>query len=219
MNADQKRETVSRIADEYRSRGYSVVIEPAGADLPEFLAGFRPDLLARGASDNVVLVVKIGTEFAHGERLRPIAERVEKEPGWRLSAVIVRNGEPPELEAEFAEPLGIDEIRDRIDRARSLAGRSENDAAFLLLCTSLEALLRRITDRAHFPLRSIPTSTLIGELQTAGEIDQSQYDRSMRALSLRNPLLHGLSSTIGATDVRELAGLTNELLGDLSTAA
>jgi hypothetical protein len=219
MNTSHKRLAVARIADEYRARGYSVVIEPAGAELPGFLEGYRPDLIARSPSDSVVLAVRIGSELAQGERLRPIAERVEREPGWRLSLVVVRDGESPTLDAEFAPPLSIDKIRDRFARAQELAARSQDDAAFLLLWTSLEALLRRITDRAHFPLHSVPTSTLIRELQAAGELDRSQYDRAMRALTVRNALVHGLSSNIGAEHVRELAGLTRELLGDISSAA
>ena len=33
------------VADQYRSRGYKVIIGPKPHQLPPFLAGFRPDLL------------------------------------------------------------------------------------------------------------------------------------------------------------------------------
>ena len=219
MKTDQERQIIAKIADEYRARGYAVTIDPSGADLPRFLMDYRPDLIARGPGENVVLTVKIGTELAQGERLRPIAERVEREPGWRFSLVVVREGEAADLSAEFARPLGIDAIRDRIARAQELTARAQNDAAYLLLSTSLEALMRLISARARLPLNSVPTSTLFRELYSAGEIDRSQYERAMKVLSLRNALVHGLSSSIDAEETRELGSLTRELLGDLSTAA
>ena len=49
---------VREVADSYVRRGYLVEIEPLEEDLPEFLDGFRPDLLARKPGDNIVVEIK-----------------------------------------------------------------------------------------------------------------------------------------------------------------
>ena len=83
------RRRIGQIADEDRSRGYKVVIEPTGATLPQFLADFHPDIIAYGPQDSVVVEVKVGTETAVSERYRELAERIRQQPGWRFSLVVV----------------------------------------------------------------------------------------------------------------------------------
>ncbi len=39
---------VQEIAREYRDKGYDVVIQPGRGQLPDFLANYSPDVLARG---------------------------------------------------------------------------------------------------------------------------------------------------------------------------
>ena len=36
------------VAEEYRDRGYDVILEPLTQQLPDFLAGYTPDMIARG---------------------------------------------------------------------------------------------------------------------------------------------------------------------------
>ena len=55
---------LQEIAAEYRAQGYDVRIEPGPEDVPAFLTGFRPDLIARGPHDSVVVEVKAGTTTA-----------------------------------------------------------------------------------------------------------------------------------------------------------
>ena len=46
------------VAREYKKKGYEVVMEPGSSALPSFLAGFRPDLLARNENETVVIEIK-----------------------------------------------------------------------------------------------------------------------------------------------------------------
>jgi hypothetical protein len=41
----RERQRAHAIAEEYRSRGYEVIEQPSPEQLPEFLAGYRPNLL------------------------------------------------------------------------------------------------------------------------------------------------------------------------------
>jgi REase_AHJR-like len=61
MNSSDReayRQKLQEIAGEYEARGYEVVVEPGPEKLPEFLAGFHPDLVARGPNESVVIEVK-----------------------------------------------------------------------------------------------------------------------------------------------------------------
>lgn len=48
--SDERLKTQRRLAREYRKRGYSVIEQPRGDDLPPFLRQFSPDLIATGAT-------------------------------------------------------------------------------------------------------------------------------------------------------------------------
>ena len=49
---------LQEIAADYRARGYDVLIEPGPEDVPAFLTGVRPDLIARGPHDSIVVEMK-----------------------------------------------------------------------------------------------------------------------------------------------------------------
>jgi hypothetical protein len=54
-------EVLARVAEDYRCRGHDVQVQPGGPSLPDFLAGYQPDLIARSPTDSVVIEVKVGT--------------------------------------------------------------------------------------------------------------------------------------------------------------
>ena len=46
------------LADRYRRKGYEVIEEPAPNQLPDFMAGYRPDMILRKGGESIVLEVK-----------------------------------------------------------------------------------------------------------------------------------------------------------------
>jgi hypothetical protein len=44
--AERERRRLASVAAEYEQRGYEVKLQPTAGDLPEFLVGFKPDLIA-----------------------------------------------------------------------------------------------------------------------------------------------------------------------------
>ena len=60
---ERERRRLTSVAAEYEKRGYEVKVRPAGTDLPEFLAGFEPDLIATGKAESVVVEVKARNEL------------------------------------------------------------------------------------------------------------------------------------------------------------
>lgn len=98
-------QAIARVVEDYRRRGYDVAIKPGAANLPEFLVGYRPDIIARGPDESVIIEVKVGTRTSVAERFREIAEQVSRQPGWRFSLVYVSPSEPDQLTEADPAPL------------------------------------------------------------------------------------------------------------------
>lgn len=208
------RQKLQEIAAEYQARGYEVLVEPGPEQLPEFLAGFRPDLVARGPHESVVVEIKVGTTTAASERFREIAETIQRQPGWRFSLVVI-DPRSDEVAPPTQQLLGRTEIVERLGRANKLLNTGTADSAFLLLWVSVEALLRHIATHEGLPLERVPSSSLMKELFSLGILSQSQLDVAQRAFSVRNALVHGFE-TIGLDETaRELAQLAQQLLSEL----
>ena len=219
MSKDIEAEAIQRAAESYRAKGYRVVEQPQGSDRPAFLGDYMPDLIAFGPTESVVVEVKVGTRAAHGMKLQPIAERIAKEPGWRFSIVVAPEDEPfPGIPT--TEPLSLDAASQRLEQSQALASTRTNvDAAYLLVWSAGEAILRKFAEAHQMPFLVQSPSALIKELYSAGELSQSQYDRLMRCLKLRNGLAHGFDSPATQADVDELAGVARELIADMSGTA
>lgn len=209
-------QAVARVAEDYRRRGYDVSVMPSGSDLPEFLAGYQPDIIARGPNESVVVEVKVGTQTSVAERFREIAERVNRQPGWRFSLAYISPSAPDQLTE--GEPAPLPDLQKRARDADSLLQAGQPEAAFLLFWSSLEGTLRVLGRRAQLPLENLPSSALIRELYSTGEISRDHFDTLMRLLPIRNRLVHGLVGSTENVNVEPLRGLVNTLLEDARSA-
>ena len=205
---------LQEIAAEYEARGYEVLVEPGPEQLPEFLASFRPDLVARGPNESVVVEVKVGTQTAAAERFRDLAETIQRQPGWRFSLVVIdpRSDEVAPLTQEL---LNRKDIADRLGRANELLKTGATDAAFLLMWVCVEALLRHIATHAGLPLERAPSSSLMKELFSLGILSRPELEVAQRAFSIRNALVHGFETGGLDETTRELAQLAQQLLSEL----
>ena len=152
-----------------------MLVEPAPEKRPAFLAGFRPDLVARGPHESVVIEVKVGTETAVSERFRDLAETIQRQPGWRFSLVVL-DPRSDEVIPSTQQLLDRKDIVDRLDRVNELLKMGATDAAFLLLWVSVEALLRHLASREGLPLERVPSSSLMKELFSLGILSRSEHD-------------------------------------------
>jgi hypothetical protein len=208
-------QVIARVAEDYRRRGYEVDVEPRGARLPAFLGNFRPDLIARNPTDSVVIEAKIGTRTSAAEQLRDVVARVNAQPGWRFALVFVSPDEPDQISEQKPAPLSLSE--ERVHNAETLLRSGQPEAAFQLLFSALEGILRALARRAQTPLESLPPSALIRELYSAGEIDRQQFESMMALLPVRNRLVHGVGSK-ERLDVQPLHALAKELLAEAGRA-
>ena len=149
----------------YEDNGYVVSLERR---LPPPFDGFMADAVARRADEFVVIEVR-SANMTDGtrDRLARLADIMSEEPGWRLDIVTY------EPEARPRDP-DVEDIFRRVEEAQRVVDVS-SDAAVLLLCSSIEgALLRLSKDRGVAPDRPIPHRTLIHDLAIHGIVSDNQ---------------------------------------------
>ena len=212
MSQSLESQIIAKVAEDYRRRGYEVEVEPKETSLPDFLDGYRPDLIARNSTESVVVEVKIGTRTSVVERLRDVAERVNRQPGWRFSLVFVSPEQPDQISEVRPAPLSI--LEKRASNADALLKSGQSEGAFLLLWSVLEGILRILSHHAQLPLESLPTSTLIRELYSAGELDMDQFETLMQVLPIRNQLVHGCETPKETFDVEQLRRLVDVFIAE-----
>ena len=95
--AQTQAEALQSVASRYKRNGYEVFLQPSGRALPKPLSRFRPDLVARGPHETVVVEVKSRSDLVKKPHLAQLARTVDRIPGWRFEMVVVN----PEVESPY----------------------------------------------------------------------------------------------------------------------
>ncbi|MDE0206315.1 MAG: hypothetical protein OXP66_09855 [Candidatus Tectomicrobia bacterium] len=213
----QDKHGIQQTAEDYRSRGYKVLVEPTAADIPSFLENFRPDMIAHGPEDSVVVVVKAGTRTAASERFKELADAIRQQDGWRFSLVVV-DPRSDDIAPSAQQLLTRDQIAERLKNGEELLHQGAKEVSFVMLWTSTEALLRQIASREGLPLQRLPSSALLRELFLLGILSRNDFDTTLRALAIRNSLVHGFDALELGEIFLELTPLATRLLAELDQA-
>jgi len=212
---DIHRRKIAEIASDYSKHGYKVLVEPKEQELPNFLGGFRPDLVAIGPQYSVVVEVKIGTETAASERFQELVQTIQQQPGWRFSLVVV-DPRTDEVTPSIQPLRDLGDITERLNEAEDLFREGSKDAAFIVLVSSTEAILRHIAIKENLPLERVPSSALFKELYSLGLLSINALNICLRALTVRNAIVHGFESP-GLDDIfHSLLAVIPELLEELN---
>jgi hypothetical protein len=192
--ADLQLKRIYQIAQEYRANGYRVVVGPSQRELPEFLRGFEPDLIAFREDDNVVIEVKRRKSLIAAKTLSQIAAAVERQPQWRLELVLIASEIQPE------EPMPTDVT---VERARELLrkAREARDPEFaaVLAWAAAEHAIVIAAQRAGVQLPSTSPSAALKTMFAYGLLTDDDYERLQKAMKVRNEIVHDGRST---ADVR-----------------
>jgi len=175
---------------DYRREGYDVVVKPRGDQLPPFLAGFEPDLIATTGHESVVVAVKTRADLRSSADLIALAGAVEARPGWRLDLSVT----PPEhvsVVDEDAQSLDHDETLARMTAALTLSQDQQGEAALLLAWSAAEAALRTYAARKQVPLESDQPVDVVVALYSLGLLDRDDYDVLRRGLHVSTIVAHG----------------------------
>ncbi len=210
---------ITKVAQQYEKDGYKVYIEPESFQLPFDLNSYRPDVLAiKSATEGYIIEVKTRTAHVAMDRFCQLAETIAQHPGWRFLLVtgddISQNGLPNQ--SNLLSWQEISTMQETAEKGISLAeirGERQQFVRFLFLefWTLFEAMMRKQAEHVAIPIEYFPTSSLIKNLYSQGEISVEQFDSAMILLNIRNQVVHGFQAHNLETATSELQKLVSEL--------
>ncbi len=210
---ERERRRLASVASEYEQKGYEVKLHPTAGDLPEFLVGLEPDLIATANGESVVVEVKARNEFQNEPTVAAIEAALRNRPGWRFELIIDGSG------SEDAHLLGAPQIGTSLDEANELEQRGHVVAALLLLWSATEGILRLLAARENVELESPAPGYMTKRLYTLGLLGRDQYRILDEAVRLRNQAAHGFQVSVTRLDLANVSRIARELLNELESKA
>jgi REase_AHJR-like len=199
---------IQELAQDYQDKGYQVTVGPEAEELPEPLARFRPDLVARKSDDTVVVEVKSRGSLSDPE-LQKLAKAVREQPGWRFELILLK----PEPGLPGTRAWNAEEVADRLRQVDAILASGYPEAALLLAWSVAEATLRLLAEKERLDLEREDAVYLLRLLVTRAVITREQYQRLWEALELRNAVAHGLKPPhLEPTEIAALCQLIADLL-------
>lgn len=174
----------------YKRRGYNVLRQPRGTDLPRFLSQFEPDMIAYKDQESVVVEVKPRAGLPASQYLAELANAVNAQEGWRFDLAVVNPRNPPLIDEEV-EPLGQTEIVARIRAVRQLMKAHQDEAAILLAWSTVEAALRLVAAQQDITLESEQPASVIKKLYSLGLLSHEEYEMLQQGLRAGTIIGHG----------------------------
>ena len=211
-----ERERIQALAEEYRSQGYEVAIEPDPSRLPHFLSGYRPDLIVTRGGEGTVIEVKSRRSLSAEARARQLARLVEEQPDWRFELVIV-NDRP---EGPPVGSIAFDTARAHraLEEGRSLLADGYVGPAMLSSWAALEAALRLLLSAEGIEPRRLTPAHLLKQAVEEGLISRGDYQQLRDLMAGRNAIAHGYEyASVGSEAVSTLLELTDRLLSETSS--
>jgi len=188
---EREKNRIIQIANEYRQKGYTVIIQPSSTDLPSFLSGYQPDILVRNDNESVIIEVKSYSALSRQSRLTRIAEIIEEQPGWRFELVVTNPKGSTLISSESRLP-NTKELSRRLTKARRLVRSGDYEAAISIAWSAAEGLLRLVGKVEGIPLDRRSSSHVIKNVYSLGLVDDASYQELSDVYKIRNSVVHGL---------------------------
>jgi hypothetical protein len=178
--------TLKRVAADYRQQGYRVVAPATPDALPAFLRDCQPDLIAERDDDHVVVEIKAAGTLRGANELVVLAERVEKQPGWRLELVTFKERDP---DAAAVSAEWLERMLAPVHASPTADGRFAS--AYLL--DVLGVLLRGIAVNTRSPVANMAGDEIARSLAFKGIIDAALLTRIEYVFRWHKSLMRGLA--------------------------
>jgi uncharacterized protein YutE (UPF0331/DUF86 family) len=211
---ERERQRTLDLAEEYRSKGYEVIVGPTSQQLPEFLSGYYPDLLVKKGSETLVVEVATRSSLTKDSRIRDLARLLEAKPDWKFELVVI--GEEEKINTpEGALPLEREEILQRLQESERLLDTGAVEAAVLIAWSTSEAAVRLLATEEGLNLdRPVPVVVLKQAVMN-GVISREDYNFLEHAMKYRNALAHGYKvADLDPLLVKGLIRTTKHILED-----
>jgi len=217
MNSVQEmayEEAVARAKTSLEQEGYRVDVKPQIDQLPSFLEGFVPDLIAHKNGEGVVVGIKpIPPESRDNERMAYFAREVRKHKGWRFELHLARPRQEV-LDAPL-QPSKL-ELMAELDIARKIS-KDDARAALIYAWGLLESVARllALNERRGEAKRYKPAS-VVGSLVSEGFVDDDEGKELYDLATARNLIVHGFTKAdVSNERVGKLIGTIGKLLDEL----
>lgn len=210
---ETERRKIRSVARDYERNGYEVRDPRHEGGLPAFLAPFMPDLIAESDHDRVVIEVKRVDQLRGSNALIDVADRVAREPGWRLELVAL----PAAHEGQAPPPKRMDAVA---ERARDTMRAGHLDLAYLYAWSVVEELLKDLGRRHGVDSGKASLSRVARALVFKGVVPAEILDAVGQASAVRNQMVHSASVARPPTkDVERLLTLGRLLRDELADPA
>jgi Holliday junction resolvase len=210
---EPERRRLLELAREYRKLGYAVIIEPTEDQLPDFLATLQPDMIANNKRENVVFAVKSQRTLPTSLELKDIAQAVQGKKDWRFELVVTNPREKDGITTASDSLLNRSEVLYRLQEAQHLSEQEHGEAAFLLVWSAAEAVLRRLVVKAAIAPERDTSEAIAKNLFAYGLLDKEQYETLVEGVKVRNSLMHGYQNPQAyAIILNKLLHITEQLL-------
>ncbi len=210
-----EQQRIQEIVTEYHNNGYDVIVSPGKEHLPDFLAAYRLDALARKNGESVVIELRSRPELAQSDEMYQLAEVVKGHPGWTLELIVI-NPERPTNE-ELSRSLNEKDITHTIAEVDTLLKENFTEAALLRGWVVVEATLRLLAFSEDITLEKRGPNYLLERLTVEGVLSREDYQTLLDALRLRNEVAHGFRvepEGISQVRVQNLLEVIQRLLND-----
>ncbi|MCY3749062.1 MAG: hypothetical protein OXG64_07185 [Chloroflexi bacterium] len=179
-----------KTAEEYRSKGYEVLLEAP----IDFMPGFTADLLVRKGDETRVIEVKSRPSLAANPKISELARLIESRPGWTFELVLV--GEPEKVDSpEGARSFESEKIVQRIEEAEKSLDAGLPEAAFLLAWSASEAVIRELLAVQGVSKTTITSpGYVLDQGVYHGVISRADHDALTRMRKYRNAIVHGFGT-------------------------
>jgi hypothetical protein len=201
-------ERVYKVAEEYKQRGYKVIIEPSPKQLPEFLTTFRPDLIAESSNESVIIELKSSSKARPEDYWSKLANTIQQHPGWRFE-LIVNDTE----KRNRPETITPDKIKKFLEEGQRLAKEKRLTASLLLTWSATEAAMRLASKNHEVDLPDFRPATVISRLYTDGVLERDEYNFLLDCMRIRSAIAHGFSGEeVKSSFIKRLYQITLRLL-------
>lgn len=203
--ASSETEFLESLRSRYEDQGFSFVVAPAPATLPEFFGSYVPDAIAQKQGHNVAIEVKRHQSLPTQNGIREIRRLFEGHSDWQLHVVYKGAGSSPPVTIPVASPAAI---LVRLDEVRTLNAQGHRRAAFVIGWSLLEAALLAEDQDGEASRPRMP-GTVVQTLAMNGSISPDLEARLRPLIQLRNRIVHG---DVGAEPSAEEVGVLLEAI-------
>ncbi|WP_053184884.1 hypothetical protein [Pseudomonas thivervalensis] len=210
------------VAKRYEEHGYTVTIEPPPSAIPFPLGGYKPDLLATKASENLLIEVKKKGFRVDSKLYFKVDEEVQRHPGWQFLLVTVADEELQEFATNTTSSVNKGVIQERLQQLDILL-KTDMPVGFLLpaLWVAYVTALRILV--AHEGVfegtlhENLTDFSLINKAYSEGVTSIEEYESARRFLKLRNHAVHSLETVATTQECQELRLMIDEVTRRLAS--